>query len=202
MSRHFGAGGAQHWFKKISHSKHMLWLIGVLSFLETIILPVPIELVLIPLMAANKEKLWRIAFVTTAACLLASLVGYGVGVAFFESFGNWVVDAMGWQDAFKNFQDFFDRYGFGAILIVGVLPIPFQVAMLSAGMAGYSIFLFVLAALIARGIRYFGLAWLVATYGDQVQRMWQEHALRTSLIAGLVLAAVYVAMHYLAGLVM
>ncbi|UTF59221.1 YqaA family protein [Gilvimarinus sp. DA14] len=180
----------------------MLWFIGVLSFLETIIVPVPIELVLIPLMAANREKIWRIAFVTTAACLLASLLGYAVGMVFFDSLGNWVVETMGWGETFERFQDFFERYGFGAILIVGVLPIPFQVAMLSAGIAGYSIVLFVLAALVARGVRYFGLAWLVAVYGDKVQHMWQKHALRTSLIAGLILAAIYAVLHYLAGLAM
>ncbi|WP_020210963.1 YqaA family protein [Gilvimarinus chinensis] len=202
MISSIGADGAKHWFKKISQSKHMLWLIGFLSFLETIILPVPIELVLIPLMAANRDKLWKIALVTTLGCLLASLIGYGIGMAFFESLGRWVVENMGWEGAFKEFQDFFDQYGFGAVLIVGLVPIPFQVAMLSAGMAGYSIFLFVLAALIARGVRYFGLAWLVMKYGQKVQHMWQRNATKTGMVAGLVVVGLYAVMHYISVLIM
>lgn len=201
MANSFTSARAKKWFDRISQSPHMLWLIGVLSFLETIIVPVPIELVLIPLMAANRERIWRIAFITTAGCLLASIVGYGVGMAFFESLGRWVVDTMGWQKPFEQFQAFFEQYGFGAIVVVGILPIPFQVAMLSAGMTGYPIYLFVLAALVARGVRYFGLAWLVYQYGDRVQQMWQEHALKTSLIAGGVVAALYAVTHYLAATV-
>ena len=44
----------QRWLERLNRSRHMPWLLGVLSFLETIILPVPIELILIPLMAANR----------------------------------------------------------------------------------------------------------------------------------------------------
>ena len=47
----------------------------------------------------------------------------------------------------------------------------------------YPIALFVLAALIARGIRYYGLAWLVLRYGPKVERLWRRHAVVTSLVA-------------------
>ena len=62
----------KQWFERINGSKNMLWLLGTLSFLETIILPIPLELVLIPLMAANKQRIWLLATVTTAGCLIAS----------------------------------------------------------------------------------------------------------------------------------
>ena len=62
--------------------------------------------------------------------------------------------------------------------------------------------LFVLAALIARGIRYYGLAWLVLRYGPKVERMWRRHALVTSLVAGLIVLGVALGMQWLAGQVM
>ncbi|HEX5676332.1 MAG TPA: DedA family protein, partial [Alcanivorax sp.] len=77
----------RRWFERLNHSKHMLWLLAALSFLETIIIPVPIELVLIPLMAINRARIWRIATVTTAGCLAASLAGYGVGLVLYQSVG-------------------------------------------------------------------------------------------------------------------
>lgn len=40
----------KQWFERINRSKNMLWLLATLSFLETIILPIPIELVLIHLL--------------------------------------------------------------------------------------------------------------------------------------------------------
>jgi|TARA_R110000850_G_scaffold122028_1_gene240003 membrane protein YqaA with SNARE-associated domain len=180
----------------------MLWLLAALSFLETIILPVPIELVLIPLMALNRHRIWRIATVTTAGCLAASLLGYGVGLVLYQSVGTWFIDTLGMQHAYLAYQGFFDRYGFVAILTLGILPIPFQVAMITAGLSGYPIALFVLAALIARGIRYFGLAWLVWKFGPRVETLWRRHALVTSLAAGVLVLGAALAMQTLAKAVM
>ena len=193
---------ARQWLERLNGSKHMLWLLALFSFLETLIVPVPIELVLIPLMALNRQRIWRIATVTTAGCLAASLLGYGVGMVLYQSVGTWFIDTMGMQNAYQAYQGFFDRYGFIAILTLGILPIPFQVAMITAGLSGYPIALFVLAALIARGIRYYGLAWLVLRFGPRVERMWRRHAVVTSLAAGAVVLGLALAMQTLAGAVM
>ncbi|MGP8290730.1 YqaA family protein [Vreelandella zhanjiangensis] len=190
------------WFERINGSKNMLWLLGALSFLETIILPIPIELILIPLMAANRQRIWLLATITTAGCLLASLVGYGVGMLLFQSIGNWFIEFMGMQESYQHFQTFFNQYGFAAILAIGILPIPFQVAMITAGLSGYPILLFVLAAFIARGLRYYGLAWLVYRFGHRVLLLWKRHALLTSLIGGVVVLLMVLGLQALASLVM
>jgi len=139
--------------------------------------------------------------VTTAGCLVASLVGYSIGLVLYESVGTWIIESMGMQSSYRAFQTFFDQYGFAAILAIGILQIPFQAAMITAGLSGYPIMLFVLAALIARGLRYFGLAWLVHRFGHPVLVMWKRHALITSLVAGVVVLAVALGMQALAGLV-
>ncbi len=191
----------KQWFERINRSKNMLWLLGTLSFLETIILPIPIELVLIPLMAANKQRIWLLATVTTAGCLVASLIGYTIGLVLYQSVGTWFIELMGMQNSYQAFQTFFDQYGFAAILAIGILPIPFQIAMMTAGLSGYPILLFALAALIARGLRYFGLAWLVHHFGHRVLLLWKRHALLTSLVAGVAVLLLVLGMQALAGLV-
>lgn len=188
---------ARLWFDRIRHSKHMLWMLGLLSFLETIIIPVPIEVILIPLMAIDKRRIWALATVTTAGCLLASIVGYAVGMALYESVGTWFIETMGMQQGYESFQTFFDQYGFIAILAVGIIPIPFQVAMVTAGLSGYPIHLFVLAALIARGIRYYGLGWLVYRFGDRALHLWQRHAIMTSIAAAIVMVGMSLALQAL-----
>lgn len=198
----FYSRSAKQWLKRISESKHTLWLLGILSFLETIIIPVPIEVVLIPLMAANKHRIWTLATVAMAGCLAASLLGYGIGMTLYESAGTWFIETMNMQSAYESFQAFFDEYGFIAILTLGVLPIPFQVAMITAGLSGYPILLFVLAAVISRGIRYYGLAWLVNRFGGRAEELWQRHALTTSLAIGGGVVAFSLTMQWLAGQVM
>ena len=48
---------ARRWLERLNGSKHMLWLLALFSFLETLIVPVPIELVLIPLRARNRQRI-------------------------------------------------------------------------------------------------------------------------------------------------
>lgn len=192
----------KRWLDRLNRSRHPLWIIGVLSFLETIIIPIPIELILIPMMAANRGRIWLIATITFAGCLLAAIVGYGVGMVLYESAGRWFLETMGYQDTYESFKAFFDRQGFIAVLTVGIVPIPFQIAMITAGLAGYPLYLFVLAAGIARGIRYYGLAWLVRRFGRRAQRVWQRHAVLTSLAAAGVVAALWFAGQYAANRVL
>lgn len=180
----------------------MMWFLAVASFMETIIVPIPIEVVLIPLMAINRDRIWRLAAVTTLGCLAAALVGYGVGMALYQSVGTWFIESMGMQSGYQAFQTFFDQYGFVAILAVGIVPIPFQIAMITAGVSGYPIFLFVLAALIARGIRYYGLAWLILGFGRRAEDIWRRHAVTASLAAAAILIAISLGMQALANRIM
>ncbi len=173
----------RRWTDRINRSRRALWVLFWASFAETIIVPIPIELVLIPFMVTNRHRLWRTAAVVTAGCLLASMVGYGVGYLFLDSLGRAVIEHFGWSAELERFRTLFERYGFWAIVAVGVIPIPFQVAMLAAGAAGYSIALFVLAASIARGIRYFGLALLVRLYGRHAEDYWKRHKTQASIVA-------------------
>ena len=161
----------------------MLWWLFWASFAETLVVPIPIELVLIPFMLANRHRLWLTAGVVTAGCLCASVLGYGLGAWFFETLGRHLVDWFQWSDALARFRAQFELYGFWAIVAVGVTPVPFQVAMLAAGVAGYALTAFVLAALLARGLRYFGLALLVHAFGDRAESLWRRHRGRAALVA-------------------
>lgn len=172
-----------------------------LSFLETIILPIPIEFVLIPFMLTNRHRLWKTAAYVTAGCLAASLFGYGMGYFLFETGGQWMIKTMGWQQGYEKFQILFDQHGFFAILMVGVVPIPFQTAMLTAGAAGYPVWKFVLAATLARGIRYFGLAWLVFVFGKQAENLWQNHRLSVGLGLAIIVGALWALTQWLSSVI-
>lgn len=178
-----------------------MWLLFGLSFLETIILPIPIEFVLIPFMLTNRHRLWKTAAYVTTGCLAASLFGYGMGYFFFETAGQWMIKTMGWQQGYEKFQILFDQHGFFAIVMVGVVPIPFQTAMLTAGAAGYPVWKFVLASTLARGIRYFGLAWLVYLFGEQAENLWQNYRLSVGLGLAIIVGALWALTQWLSSVI-
>ncbi len=181
---------ATAWLNRLAESRHAMVLLFFASMMETLIIPIPIELILIPWMISRPDAKWRLATVALAGNLTAALIGYGLGDLAMAQWGDTLISLFGGQQAYSDFETRFDANGFQAVLAVGIVPVPFQIAMLVAGASHYSLPLFMLAALIARGIRYFGLALLVAIAGERATRLWQQHS-RPLGLAGLALFALW-----------
>ena len=154
--------------RRLADARQAQPLLVWLSFLEAIVIPIPLEAVLVPYMLARRDILWRIAGLALAGFLVAAVLGYLIGALAFNTLGIWLIEAMGWQEAFGDVRQLFDRHGFWALLLIGLLPIPSQVAMLAGGAFGFSLPLFMAAMALSRGVRYFGLALLVVLFGRRI----------------------------------
>jgi len=177
-------------FRRLARSPHALWWLGLASFAESLVVPIPLEVILIPFMAANRDRIWRTAAVVTLACLAGAAIGYFVGLLAMNTIGGAAIAAFGWEAEFETFRQRFEAGGFFALIAASVSPIPFQLSMLVAGAAEYPLALFLLASGIARGIRYFGLALLVHLFGDRAMALWRTNKLLLGLLALAVFAAV------------
>ena len=171
--------------RRLKNSENMLSGVAIASMLESTVVPIPLEAVLVPLMQARRDKLWMIAFMATLGCLVGAIIGYGLGYFLFDLIGDWVIETFSNQEQFDSVKQQMQRQGFWFVLTLGIAPIPFQIAMLAAGAAKYSLFLFVLATVIARSIRYFGLAVVVYIAGNQAEALIRQY--KASAIVGLTL---------------
>ncbi len=169
-----------------------LWGIFVASFLETIIVPIPFEAILIPMMLADRSRIWLFATVAFLGCLAGAIAAYVVGLFFFESLGLPLIQMLGFTESFTAFQADLQESGFWIIVAVGITPVPFQVATVGSGFVGYPFILFLVAITLARAIRYYGLALLVRLFGQRVQKWIERHA-RTARRAGVVIVLLFVA---------
>ncbi|MBZ9559381.1 MULTISPECIES: DedA family protein [unclassified Modicisalibacter] len=167
---------ATAWLDRLAASRHALVVLFVASMLETLLVPIPIELILIPWMMTHPAAKWRLAAVALAGNLSAALLGYALGGLAIAQWGDTLIPLFGGQAAYDAFAQRVSEDGFQAIVAVGITPVPFQIAMLVAGASDYPLPLFLLAALLARGVRYFGLAVLVAVAGEHATRLWKRHA--------------------------
>ncbi len=74
---------------------------------------------------------------------------------------------------------------------------PIKVVTILSGAAGINIWLFIASAIVARGARFFFLAWLLKRYGEPIRGFIEK---RLGLLAGLVavvLIAMFLAVKYL-----
>jgi len=164
--------------KKLIDSKHMLRGITLASFLESTIVPIPLEAVMVPLMQARRESLWQIALMATVGCVIGAIFGYALGYYLFDMVGQWLIDTFFSQQQFENVKQQMQNQGFWFVMTLGIAPIPFQVAMLAAGATKYSLLLFLLATVIARSIRYFGLAVVVYYAGDRAEQLIRRYKMK------------------------
>jgi len=171
--------------KRLVRSRHMLRGVTIASFLESTIVPVPLEAILLPLMQARRDKLWLIAATATLGCVIGAFFGYALGYFVFDLIGDWVINYFSTPEQWQVAQERMSNEGFWFILTLGILPIPFQIAMLAAGATKYSLFLYLLATTLSRSLRYFGIALAVKIAGNHAERILKKY--RTTAIVGIIL---------------
>lgn len=169
--------------KKLIHSKRMLSGIGITSFLESTVVPIPLETLLVPLMQKRREKLWLIASITTIGCLVGAMAGYAVGYFAFDLVESYVLNGSDSKAQFEEFTQTMENQGFWFVFSTGVTPIPLQLAMLAAGVSHYSLALYMLAVASSRIIRYFGLAILVYYFGDKTEKLIRQYKWQSVFVA-------------------
>jgi len=159
-----------------------VWL-AVIAFVESSFFLVPADVLFIPMAIAKPHRAWRYALVATLASVLGGILGWYIGHYAYEGIAKPVLEFYGKLDTFEALRTSTSR---DAILLMLVtsglahLP-PIKVVTILSGAAGVDLWLFIGSAILARGARFFALAWLLRRYGEPI-RDFIEH--RLGLIAG------------------
>ncbi|KFZ31919.1 hypothetical protein IDSA_04370 [Pseudidiomarina salinarum] len=176
---------------RILNSDYLLTLVFLASLLESLVVPIPLELILIPIMLSQRHRLWAISSMALAGCLVGAMIGYGIGFLFFDDLGQMLLSWLGYDNGFAEFNRQFEEHGFATVLFIGISAVPFQIAMLAAGSTGYPLYLFLIAAAIARGVRYYGLALLVHWFGDYALQWYERYDRRVAWLILVIAAMLY-----------
>src|SRR2546425_11767480 len=74
----------------------------------------------------------------------------------------------------EAFREAYAQWGAWIILIKGMTPIPYKLVTIASGFAGYSFVMFVLLSLVARGMRFYLVAFVLNRYGAQARAIIEE----------------------------
>jgi len=179
-----------NWTIESASTPKAVWLVTLVSFVESSFFPLPPDLMLIPMILADRTKAWWLAFICTVSSVLGGLVGYAIGYFLFETAGGWIIHTYHLEDAFTRFQTDFQTWGFWIIALKGLTPIPFKLVTIASGVAGLNLLPFITASIIARSFRFFLLASLLWFFGDWARTFiekyltWVLAGMLTTLIIG------------------
>jgi membrane protein YqaA with SNARE-associated domain len=185
------------WCINAAGKPYASWIMGTVSFVESSFFPVPPDAMLIPMALARPDKAWHYATICTLASVAGGVLGYMIGALLYDSLGLWLMQLYGYGDKVEAFRDAYARYGGWIILLKGLTPIPYKIVTIASGFAGFNLGLFIVLSVVARGGRFFLVAFLLHRYGPQARAIIEERLGLWVTISVLVLVAGIVAALYL-----
>ena len=105
------------------------------SFIESSFFPIPPDVMLVPMVLANRDKAWWYATLATIGSVIGGAFGYAIGYYFFEALGEPILRLYGKAESFHTFTQWFNEWGVWIILAKGPTPFPYKVLTIAAGVA-------------------------------------------------------------------
>jgi len=187
------------WVLRWAETRHAGKAMAALAFSEAIFFPVPADLLLGALCLGRPRSSFRWATICTLFSILggttAMLLGLAVGQAR-------VTDAMafvGLAEKAAQALDVFHEYGFWAVAVAALTPVPYMVFSWVAGFAEIAVWQFLLASVIFRSMRFFGVAAIVYVFGPAAKRFIDKYFNLVTVAVMLVVIGVVVLVKVLRG---
>jgi membrane protein YqaA with SNARE-associated domain len=144
-------------------------LMLLFAILESIIIPIPVDPLLIATVLARPKNWIKLV----AACTSASVIGGGLGWAIgvwlgvgVEQLLVYLPHAVAAPEKFTAVHDGFLEWGILLVFIGAFSPLPYKVIAVSAGVAGFGLAPFLITSLIGRGLRFAIVAGITRHHGD------------------------------------
>jgi membrane protein YqaA with SNARE-associated domain len=165
---------AYNWCLAAADRPYALWLMGLVSFVESSFFPIPPDTLLIPMSLARTERAWSYATLCTVTSVAGGVLGYAIGAYLYDTVGHWLISLYGYGDKVEAFREAYARWGSLIILVKGLTPVPYKVVTITSGFAGYDIRLFILLSLVSRGMRFYLTAFLLSRYGPRARAIIEK----------------------------
>ena len=165
----------------------VIWL-SAISFLESSILPYPIQDILLASMSLkNRNRAYYFAIICTLSSVLGAIAGYYIGIYAINLIMP-MLDKLNYLPELYSAEQLFNNYGVLIILIAGFSPIPYKLFTISAGMMSMPLLPFVAFSIIARGARYFLISLLVRKFGKKTDAWLNKYIDRLGYLLIIVVA--------------
>jgi membrane protein YqaA with SNARE-associated domain len=186
-----------NWTMRLAEGPRAIRALGVISFAESSFFPIPPDVVLVPVVLANRDKAFQIAAWCTLTSVLGGIFGYAIGALLYDSIGQWLINLYGYQDKMEVFRAAYREWGAWIILIKGLTPIPYKLVTIASGLAGYDFFWFVALSVVTRGARFFLIAALLKAYGEPIRHFIEKRLELVTVLFLVALVGGFVAVKYL-----
>lgn len=180
-------------------SPHAERILALISAIESSVFPLPTEILFFPMCLARPDRALRYALIAGSCSVLGGILGWMIGHFAFDVIALPVLEFYGGLAEFERLKA---ETGTGAILLMLLtsglahLP-PMKVVTILSGAVGFSLPLFILAAIVARFFKFLLLGYALRHWGPAIANVIQRRLATFAIVAIVAGAALWLASRYL-----
>lgn len=161
------------WAMRMVSGPKALMALCTVSFVESSFFPIPPDLLLIPMILKQREKAFRFALYCTVFSVLGGAFGYAIGYYAYDliqpHLGQSFIEKINW------FAQQYNEYGAWIVFGAGVTPFPYKIITIASGVTGLNFMVFMIASVLARGLRFYLIAWLLWKWGKPMKEFIERN---------------------------
>ena len=176
---------------KLAAHKSSKFFLGLISFIESFIFPIPPDVLIIPMTIAKRKQWLKIALIATVCSVLGACLGYFIGYVFFNEIGIKIFELYNVDNTSFLKNKVSSEGGVIAwmtlLAIAGFTPVPFKLLTITSGFVHFNFLYFVIISFITRGSRFFIIAFLIGNFGPAMKKIIEKKLLLVSTIISVIL---------------
>jgi membrane protein YqaA with SNARE-associated domain len=179
----------------LSNHRYSIWVLAAIAFADSSFLPIPPDLLLVPMIMIRPERTLLLLVVCTVASSLGAAVGYLIGYGLWSVIGAPLVELYGYQHLFEAYQRLVHDWGFWFIIAKAFTPLPFKIAAIAAGIAAMPFLSFMVAAILGRALHFVMVGALLFFFGARILALVARYERPFAVISVVLLIGLFVAYH-------
>ena len=154
-----------YWVESFAETPYGGAALFVIAFAESSFFPIPPDVLLIALCLGQPSLSLWFALICTIGSVLGGIAGYGLG----KWGGRPLLRRWFSEERIKPVEEYYERWNAWATGIGGLTPIPYKIFTIAGGVFAANFKVFVIASLLARGLRFFTIAVLIYFWGEPIR---------------------------------
>lgn len=186
------------WMLRNAEGRNAWAALAAFAFAEASFFPIPPDVMLVPMMVANRKRAFALAAWCTLFSVLGGMLGYAIGSLFWDTAGVWLIGVL--HIPLSTVEALRAKYATHAYLIAvqGLTPIPYKLVTISAGLANVPFAAFMLFSAITRSVRFIVIeGTLVYLFGEQAKTFIEKRLELVFIVFLVLVVAGIVAARYL-----
>ena len=180
---------------KLAAHKSSKFFLALISFAESSFFPIPPDILIIPMVIAKKNDYLKIFLIATLFSALGGLFGYFIGSLFTDK-AILLIELYGYEEQVLELKNQLSSKSgahtawLGTLFLAGFTPLPFKLFTITSGIINFDIFVFFFICLLARGLRFFIVAFLSAKFGKAFSYFIEKKGAKWFTVIGIVIVII------------